>query len=177
MSTYSDYEQRLLDQQSGAELDRRAKTVCSCNLANEPSADRHASYCELAHASIPRASAPQASKDQLGELWSFLRSVLSQGGDIWLDHREKSYEQYSARLDAAARERVDALAKLIAPSGETPDAQDAARYRAIRTSRVGAHGHCEIWNVAYVGRQLDEAVDAVRAVKTGSALTILKEPQ
>lgn len=48
-----------------------------------------------------------------GELWSFLRSCLSQGGDIWLDHKETSYEQYSARLDAAARERVPKLMQLL----------------------------------------------------------------
>ena len=42
-----------------------------------------------------------------GELWSFLRAVLSQGGGIWLDHRKKSYEEYSARLDAAASDRVE----------------------------------------------------------------------
>lgn len=42
-----------------------------------------------------------------GELWSFLRSVLSQGVAIWQDHRNKHYEIYSARLDAAARERAD----------------------------------------------------------------------
>jgi predicted nucleic acid-binding Zn-ribbon protein len=48
-----------------------------------------------------------------GELWSFLRSCLSQGGDIWLDHKEKSYEEYSIRLDAAARERVSKAMHLL----------------------------------------------------------------
>jgi len=45
-----------------------------------------------------------------GELWSFFRRLISQGGDIQLDYaagRYKSYEEYSARVDAAARERVD----------------------------------------------------------------------
>jgi len=54
---------------------------------------------------------------------------------------------------------------------ETNDARDAARYRAIRAARVGSHGCCEIWNVAYLGRQLDDAVDATiasSAVKTGA---------
>lgn len=41
-----------------------------------------------------------------GELWSFLRSVLSQGKDIALDHREKSSKEYHARLDLAALELV-----------------------------------------------------------------------
>ena len=41
-----------------------------------------------------------------GELWSFLRSVLAQGGDIRLDYQTgkyADYEEYSARLDDAAR--------------------------------------------------------------------------
>lgn len=42
-----------------------------------------------------------------GELWSYFRKLLSQGSDIWIDHQKKSYEEYSARLDAAARERAD----------------------------------------------------------------------
>ena len=45
-----------------------------------------------------------------GKLWSFLRTVLSQGGDIQLDYnagKYHSYEEYSARLDGAARERAD----------------------------------------------------------------------
>jgi hypothetical protein len=48
-----------------------------------------------------------------GKLWSFLRSTLSQGGDIWIDHQTKGYEQYSIRLDAAARERADAFEALV----------------------------------------------------------------
>lgn len=52
-----------------------------------------------------------------GELWSFFRAMLSQGGDIWLDHREKSHEEYSARLDAAARERLKQF-KNKGPNGE-----------------------------------------------------------
>lgn len=56
-----------------------------------------------------------------GELWSFLRSVMSQGADIWLDHQEKSHALYSIRLDAAASERADELmAKLAAPSAAAP---------------------------------------------------------
>jgi hypothetical protein len=61
---------------------------------------------------------PNASKGRSmdkGELWSFLRSTLSQGGDIWIDHQTKGYEQYSARLDAAARERADTLVALMRP--------------------------------------------------------------
>lgn len=45
-----------------------------------------------------------------GELWSFFRLLLEQGGAIQQDYnagRFPSYEHYSARLDQAARERVD----------------------------------------------------------------------
>lgn len=67
-------------------------------------------------------------------LWSFLRTVLSQGGDIWIDHQQKSYEQYSARLDLAARERTDELERALSgiPAVETSEARDAARYRFLR---------------------------------------------
>ena len=41
-----------------------------------------------------------------GKLWSFFRAMLSQGSGIWLDHVDKKYEAYSARLDVAASERV-----------------------------------------------------------------------
>jgi len=54
-----------------------------------------------------------------GKLWSFLRTVLAQGADIWIDHRDKSTELYSARMDAAARERIPAFLALIGSSVET----------------------------------------------------------
>lgn len=48
-----------------------------------------------------------------GKLWSLIRSVLSQGGAIQLDRASmSSYEEYSARLDAAAAERVADFTKL-----------------------------------------------------------------
>lgn len=51
-----------------------------------------------------------------GELWSFIRTLLSQGCAIQQDYQAgkyETYEHYSARLDEAARERVDQfMAKL-----------------------------------------------------------------
>ena len=41
--------------------------------------------------------------------WSWCRDLLSQGGDIYHDRMPGGYEVYSARLDAAARERADEL--------------------------------------------------------------------
>lgn len=52
---------------------------------------------------------------EANELWSFLRRVMTQGQDIALDYRENNYEEMSARLDAAASERVDQLLKLLTP--------------------------------------------------------------
>ena len=62
-----------------------------------------------------------------GEVWSFLRRVLSQGGDIQLDYQAgkyKRYEEYSARLDCAARERAEKFMVLLNTSL-------AARERAV----------------------------------------------
>ena len=57
-----------------------------------------------------------------GELWSWVRSVMSQGADIRCDYDQgvhKGYEAYSARLDAAAAERADELlARLKTPNVE-----------------------------------------------------------
>lgn len=54
--------------------------------------------------------------------WSFLRSVLEQGAAIQQDYaagNHKGYEEYSARLDAAARERADEIAP--SASGSTDE--------------------------------------------------------
>jgi hypothetical protein len=59
-----------------------------------------------------------------GNLWSWVRSVLSQGADIRCDYDSgnvhKTYEAYSARLDCAARERADELTAAIAASPSPP---------------------------------------------------------
>jgi hypothetical protein len=62
-----------------------------------------------------------------GELWSFLRAVLSQGGDIQLDYQSgkyADYEEYSARLDDAARVRrhqFREMEKATPDAGSAPD--------------------------------------------------------
>lgn len=60
-----------------------------------------------------------------GELWSFLVSVLSQGVDIHLDHQNKTSEEYYARRDAAARERVPKLLALLAAAPTPPELMNA----------------------------------------------------
>ena len=61
-----------------------------------------------------------------GELWSWVRSVMSQGADIRCDYDQgvhKGYEAYSARLDVAAIERAEELlARLKTPNAEVTGA-------------------------------------------------------
>lgn len=55
-----------------------------------------------------------------GELWSFFRALISQGTYIQMDYTAgnfKRYEEFSARLDAAARERVEEFRGLSAGKG------------------------------------------------------------
>jgi len=57
------------------------------------------------------------------ELWAFMRRVLCQGCDIQIDYQEgylRNYEEYSARLDVAARERVNQLDQLDREPQEPP---------------------------------------------------------
>jgi hypothetical protein len=65
-----------------------------------------------------------------GELWSWVRSVMSQGVDIRCDYEQgvhKGYEAYSARLDAAAAERAEELwARLKTPNAELSGAGHGA---------------------------------------------------
>jgi hypothetical protein len=63
-------------------------------------------------ARIAELSAPALPVVDEGKLWSLIRNVLQQGVDIHLDHCGLGYEKYSARLDAAAAERITDFAKL-----------------------------------------------------------------
>lgn len=57
------------------------------------------------------------SKERSFSLWLFLRDVLSQGAHIYEAH--KSYETYSARLDATARDLEEQLRKASGLTDET----------------------------------------------------------
>ena len=100
-----------------------------------------------------------------GKLWSLIRNVLTQGGAIQLDRASmSSYEEYSARLDAAAAERVADFTKLadariaeLERDIERLDAQwreelriyretdgvDAERYRYLRGQAPLVPGECK----------------------------------
>jgi len=61
---------------------------------------------------IDRLESPPPRVSDDGEIWSAIRTLLSQGGDIQMDYQAgkyKSYEEYAARLDGAARERIEWL--------------------------------------------------------------------
>ena len=66
-----------------------------------------------------------------GKLWSFLRKVMSQGGDIQND--ATGHEMHSARLDAAAAERTTELLALL---GETRPPASALTFDAFRAANV-----------------------------------------
>jgi hypothetical protein len=80
-----------------------------------------------------------------GELWSFLRNVLSQGTAIQMDAqagRYKSSEEISIRLDTAARERADEFERKY-----WHDKGDPAReaYSAVETPAECMHDWRQIF--------------------------------
>jgi hypothetical protein len=77
----------------------------------------------LASQSVERASPAKDGGERVpldhGKLWLFMRSVLEQGRSIQMDNATGKYERYeqlSARIDCAARERADEFeAQFTAP--------------------------------------------------------------
>lgn len=72
-----------------------------------------------------RRTRASAWRPDEGELWSLIRRVLEQGAAIQQDYtagnHKGGYEEYSARMDLAARERVAQFLALPAPpTGEKP---------------------------------------------------------
>ena len=77
---------------------------------------RNARIVELeAELTAARAEAEATRLKRVAEAfagWSWIRSVMSQGADIYADYlagKHDGYEAYSARLDAAAAEREEGL--------------------------------------------------------------------
>ena len=106
--------------------DEMASSACSA-LYEASNHELDAAYSEMlpAIAAAINASGCVLVKLDDGKLWSFLRSVLSQGGCIWADHQKSSAELYSARLDAAAIERATELRAML--SAEAPAAASSER--------------------------------------------------
>jgi hypothetical protein len=82
-------------------------------MSNHPIVETEVTKCRASDNSLRRKVISTKGDIDEGELWSWIRDVLSQGGDIWIDHQNKSYEQYSSRLDAAAHELVVDFRKLV----------------------------------------------------------------
>ena len=100
---------------------------------------------------------------QSGILWSFLRSTLTQGAAIAQDNADKMTELYSARLDAAASERVEKLERLLARP-ELTDADRIAAYVETLSVADGAGGlHLRVTTAGSIEGRL--FADAIRGMK------------
>ena len=58
-----------------------------------------------------------------GKLWSWICSVMWQGEAIANDHKDKTTEEFYARRDAAASERLEELLAIIRKHSEVPNAK------------------------------------------------------
>lgn len=88
-----------------------------------------------------------------GEMWTFVRSVLSQGAAIAQGHlggvKYPNFEEYQKKLDEVARERAEELALRVNKD-------------SLRTALNAIMNYPEIR--AYIGRELSELADT--AMKT-----------
>jgi hypothetical protein len=93
--------------------ERAVATVTECEACFTPDVCQLRGTCDHYSAEQLRIAAralPQPMTE--GELWSWVRSVMSQGADIRCDYdngAHKTYEHYSMRLDVAAAERAEEL--------------------------------------------------------------------
>lgn len=91
-----------------------------CDKATFDSASGRKNYETRVLYTAPQPESQPAQAVPDGELWSFVRSVMCQGANINGDYyvgKFDSYEEYSARLDAAASERAEELiSRLAAPA-------------------------------------------------------------
>ncbi len=102
---------------------RRSTNAAFVEVVVRDEAGQHYSYVtSCLYFYLKPCSAPEPAEIDEGKLWSFLRSVLVKGDDISTDH-QGSYELYSAQMDAAARDLVPALLKIIGRQPETKGEQ------------------------------------------------------
>ncbi len=81
-------------------------------------------HCEITVKAYRATPAVQLRADGAVDIdWSMVRSILMQGAAIQQDYQAgkfATYEHYSARMDAAARERIDELSASPAAAKEFP---------------------------------------------------------
>lgn len=118
---------------------------CSCQYNTSSSGTvRQPDLACSVHASAP-------SKMRTLSLWSFLRDTLSQGATIQMDYTGRGYEEFSARLDQAARERADELEKAMA------DSSLVLRITTAYEQGFGQHDRAELSNPYNPGQPESEA--------------------
>ncbi len=105
-----------------------------------------------------------------GGMWSFLRSVMSQGVDIRMDYEQGThagYEAYSARLDAAAAERAQGLHAEFLAYAAAREAAERERVRGVLRRVIDAYDrHQDNLNDGLgimSGRALRDEAEAARA--------------
>lgn len=93
-----------------------------------------------------------------GKLWSWVRDVMGQGAAIRMDYVAGSYsfEEYNARLDAAASERAIQLTeRLAAPPDEPTAGREGAKDKIVELARRWYHTG---WGKEDVAHELAMAV-------------------
>lgn len=58
-----------------------------------------------------------------GKLWSWICNVMGQGEAIANDYKDKTTDEFYARRDAAASERLEELLAIIRKHSEVPNAE------------------------------------------------------
>lgn len=121
-------------------------------IAKETLTEQMAAVTKEAEREVKTAvSEAVSSKMRSFSLWSFLRDVLSQGTAIqqdWEHGNLNTYGAYSARMDAAAREREDQLERALqihetALSLDTMTAErDRLRAEILDARRCGRPPEC-----------------------------------
>ena len=59
-----------------------------------------------------------------GKLWSWICNVMGQGDAIANDYKDKTTDEFYARRDAAASERLEELLAIIRKHSEVPNARN-----------------------------------------------------
>lgn len=106
---------------------------------------------------------PQLSE---GELWSFIRSVMSQGADIRCDYDQgvhRGYEAYSAHMDVAASKRAQELFARVNAHGEACAAAERERWIAVVEEAFREGFHSPITYNDTVQNSVDASWDRAKA--------------
>lgn len=102
-----------------------------------------------------------------GELWSFIRCVLEQGAAIQQDYQAgkySCYEEYAARVDEAARQRVPEFKRVLANA----ESDEPMFVLLARDKHAPALVERWAWQREFEGEDMDkvrEALDCAAAMR------------